>query len=107
MPGVSVSRRMRSSLGRVSIFYLLLRELLTEAIDLPEGILGRPDHRPMTGKDDPDADRFHQCREGGDSGPNRPPIPIQIGHSFRSKSATCSDPNRPGIPAQIGHPYDG
>ena len=43
----------------------------------------------------------------GDSGPNRPPIPIQIGHSFRSKSATCSDPNRPGIPEQIGHPYAG
>jgi len=46
-------------------------------------------------------------RMDGDSGPNRPPIPIQIGHSFRFKSATCSDPNRPGIPGQIGHPYDG
>jgi len=43
----------------------------------------------------------------GDSGPNRPPIPIQIGHPFRSKSAACSDPNRPGIPDQIGHPFEG
>lgn len=34
-------------------------------------------------------------------------IPAQIGHPFRSKSATCSDPNRPGIPEQIGHPYEG
>jgi hypothetical protein len=42
--------------------------------------------------------------ESGDSGPNRPPIPIQIGHPFRPKSATYSDPNRPGIPDQIGHP---
>jgi hypothetical protein len=43
----------------------------------------------------------------GDSGPNRPPNPIQIGHRFRSKSATCSGANRPGIPMQIGHPFEG
>jgi hypothetical protein len=43
----------------------------------------------------------------GDSGPNRPPIPFQNGHLFRSKSATDSGPNRPGIPMQIGHPFEG
>jgi len=31
-------------------------------------------------------------------------IPTQIGHPFRSKSATYSDPIRPGIPKQTGHP---
>jgi len=31
-------------------------------------------------------------------------IPTQIGHPFRSKTATNSDPNRPGIPKQTGHP---
>jgi hypothetical protein len=25
---------------------------------------------------------------GGNSGPNRPPVPIQIGRAFRTKSAT-------------------
>ena len=43
----------------------------------------------------------------GDSGPNRPPVPFQIGHLFRSKSATDSGANRPGIPMQIGHPCEG
>jgi predicted nucleic acid-binding protein len=33
----------------------------------------------------------------GDSGPNRPPIPIQIGHLFRSKSAGHSGSNRPPL----------
>jgi crotonobetainyl-CoA:carnitine CoA-transferase CaiB-like acyl-CoA transferase len=31
-------------------------------------------------------------------------IPTQMGHPFRSKSATYSVPIRPGIPIQIGHP---
>ena len=46
-------------------------------------------------------------REGGDSAPNRPPIPIQIGHPIRLKSATDSEANRPGIPIQTGHPLEG
>src|SRR5665647_2234147 len=33
----------------------------------------------------------------GDSGPNRPPIPIQIGHLFRSKSAGHSGANQPPL----------
>ena len=44
---------------------------------------------------------------GGDSAPNRPPIPIQIGHPIRLKSATDSEANRPGIPIQTGHPLEG
>jgi hypothetical protein len=44
---------------------------------------------------------------GGDSTPNRPQIPIQIGHPFHLKSATDSEANRPGIPMQIGHPGKG
>jgi hypothetical protein len=31
--------------------------------------------------------------------------PGQIGHRFRTKSATCSGSNRPVIPIQIGHPF--
>ena len=33
-----------------------------------------------------------------------PLIPIQGGHPFRSKMATCSDPLWPVIPIQSGHP---
>jgi len=33
-----------------------------------------------------------------------PLIPIQSGHPFRSKMATCSDPLCPVIPIQSGHP---
>jgi len=40
-----------------------LRERLAEAVDLPEGIIGSPDNRPMARKDDPGADRFHQRHE--------------------------------------------
>ena len=69
MPGVRVSRRIRSSLGRassISSCNLLFHAaaVVTEAIDLPEGILGGPDHRPMARKDDPDAERFRQRRKG-------------------------------------------
>jgi REP element-mobilizing transposase RayT len=48
-----------------------------------------------------------QGRYNGDSAPNRPPIPIQIGHPIRLKSATDSEANRPGIPIQTGHPLEG
>ncbi|MDI6616796.1 MAG: hypothetical protein QME27_08780, partial [Syntrophaceae bacterium] len=41
----------------------------------------------------------------GDSAPNRPLIPIQIGHPIRLKSATDSEANRPGIPIQIGRAF--
>jgi hypothetical protein len=33
-----------------------------------------------------------------------PLIPIQGGHPFRRKMATCSDPLWPVIPMQSGHP---
>jgi hypothetical protein len=33
-----------------------------------------------------------------------PLIPMQSGHPFRSKMATCSDPLWPVIPIQSGHP---
>jgi hypothetical protein len=50
---------------------------------------------------------FHVLALIGDSAPNRPPVPIQIGHRFRLKSATDSEANRPAIPIQIGHPFKG
>ena len=55
---------------------------------------------------EPEYWRF-RTKPATDSVPNRPPIPIQIGHPFRSKSATDSEANRPGIPIQIGHPFEG
>jgi len=32
-------------------------------------------------------------------------IPVQIGHSFRFKSATHSGANRPPVPIQIGRAF--
>jgi NTE family protein len=39
--------------------------------------------------------KAHNWLSAAYSGANRPPIPIEIGHPFRSKSAACSDANRP------------
>jgi REP-associated tyrosine transposase len=40
---------------------------------------------------------YHLVIETAYSGPTRPPVPVQTGHSFRSNPAT--------VPDQIGHPF--